>query len=64
MLDLVRWSTFGTPFQLHREIDEMLSRFFGQGQAQSATPQTNGGTPTWWPAVESWKRMSSMPMSA
>jgi HSP20 family protein len=55
MFDLTRWSplgTFSTPFQLHREIDEMFSRFFGQG----ATPpsQSNGGAPSWWPAVESW----------
>jgi HSP20 family protein len=56
MLDLVRWpfSTFGTPFQLHREIDEVLTRFFDQGQTRSATPSAQGVTPTWWPAVESW----------
>ncbi len=56
MFDLARWSpfgTFGTAFQLHREIDELFSRFFGQSQA--ATPQqANGGSSTWWPAVESW----------
>jgi HSP20 family protein len=55
MFDLTRWSPFGTfstPFQLHREIDEMFSRFFGQGTAPA--PQGNGGTPAWWPAVESW----------
>lgn len=56
MFDLVRWSPF-TPFtnsfQLHREIDELLGRVFGERQARSATPQTHDGTPTWWPAVES-----------
>jgi HSP20 family protein len=53
MFDLVRWSpfgTFGTPFQLHREIDELFSRFFSQRQAGSEPSET----PTWWPAVESW----------
>jgi HSP20 family protein len=55
MFDLTRWSPFGTfssPFQLHREIDELFSQFFGQGAAPA--PQGNGGTPSWWPAVESW----------
>jgi HSP20 family protein len=55
MFDLTRWSpfgTYGTPFQLHREIDEMFSRFFAPGTAPA--PKDNGGTPSWWPAVESW----------
>jgi HSP20 family protein len=53
MFDLVRWSpvgSFGTPFQLHREIDDLFSRFFQRSQA-AADPAT---APTWWPAVESW----------
>jgi HSP20 family protein len=53
MFDLVRWSpyaSFGTPFQLHREIDDLFSRFFGRGQT---SPETPAG-PTWWPAVESF----------
>jgi HSP20 family protein len=54
MFDLVRWSPFGslgTPFQLHREIDEMFGRFFNQGRGPAATESAG---PTWWPAVESW----------
>jgi HSP20 family protein len=53
MFDLVRWSpfgSFGTPFQLHREVDELFSRFFGQNRASE---QAASG-PGWWPAVESW----------
>jgi HSP20 family protein len=53
MFDLVRWSplgSFGTPFQLHREIDELFSRFFQRNQAAADPEQT----PTWWPAVETW----------
>jgi HSP20 family protein len=56
MFELTRWSPFGslsTPFQLHREIDELFGRFFGQSQAP-APQEGNGGTPSWWPAVESW----------
>jgi HSP20 family protein len=55
MFDLVRWSPFSslaTPFQLHREIDEMFSRFFNQYRGQAA-PESPAG-PAWWPAVESW----------
>jgi HSP20 family protein len=55
MFDLVRWSPFGslaTPFQLHREIDEMFSRFFNQHRGPAA-PESPAG-PAWWPAVESW----------
>jgi HSP20 family protein len=53
MFDLVRWSpfgSFGTPFRLHREIDELFGRFFGQNQS---TGQPAAGA-AWWPAVESW----------
>jgi HSP20 family protein len=62
MFDLVRWpfSTFGAPFQLHREIDEMLTRFFDQGQSRSATRPTDSSTPAWWPAVESWASEGSL----
>ena len=43
-------SSFANPFQLQREIDELVGRFFGQGPAAPS----DGETPTWWPAAESW----------
>jgi HSP20 family protein len=56
MFELTRWFPFGggltTPFQLHREMDELFGRFFGEDQVPA--PQGNGGTPSWRPAVESW----------
>lgn len=51
MFGLTRWSPFGTAFQLHREIDELFGRFFGQTGTQPAAAPGDGST--WWPAVES-----------
>jgi HSP20 family protein len=52
MFDLVRWSPFGSlsPFRLHREVDELVGRFFGQNRTTSEPTSE----PAWWPAVESW----------
>jgi HSP20 family protein len=53
MFDLARWSPFGmlgTPFRLHREIDDLFSRFFGQPAGVAA----ESAVTAWWPAVESW----------
>jgi hypothetical protein len=56
IFDLTRWFPLGTssnPFQLHREIDEPFTRFFGQHPTSSGA--ANGGSaPMWSPAVESW----------
>jgi HSP20 family protein len=49
MLGLTRWS----PFALHREMDDLFSRFFGDAWRQSRLDQGDS-TPTWWPAVESY----------
>jgi HSP20 family protein len=48
MLGLTRWS----PFTLHREVDELFNRFFGDVW-QPSRSDSGDGTPTWWPAVES-----------
>ncbi len=50
MLGLTRWSPFSTAFQLHREIDDLFSRFFGDLWSR---PQGSPGV-AWWPAVEAY----------
>lgn len=49
MLGLTRWSPFGSVFQLHREIDDLFNRFFGQAWPSVA----EGAGVAWWPPVES-----------
>jgi HSP20 family protein len=51
MLQLTRWSPFGSAFHLHRELDEMLSRFLGQ---DGATYRPETGSVAWSPAIESY----------
>ena len=45
MLDLTRRS----PFTLHREVDDIFNRFFGNAWRQSR-PDQGDETPSWWPA--------------
>jgi HSP20 family protein len=49
MFGLTRWS----PLALHREVDDLFNRFFGDAWPPSRFDQGEG-TPTWWPAVESY----------
>jgi HSP20 family protein len=51
MLDLTRRS----PFTLHREVDDIFNRFFGNAWRQSR-PDQGDETPSWWPAVESYQQ--------
>ena len=55
MFELTRRSPFGSMFHIHRELDDMLSRFLGQDVAP--TPYQGEAEPvTWWPAVESYSK--------
>lgn len=57
MLSLRQWTPFGSPFQLHREIDGLFERFFGPtGASGVATGGPEAATPAFWPAVESYAR--------
>jgi HSP20 family protein len=53
MLDLARWSPFGSVFQLHRELDDLFSRFFGH-EGGPGVARADSGQATWWPAIESY----------
>jgi HSP20 family protein len=54
MFELTRWAPFRSVFDLHREIDGLFSRFFGEGAAPSPGAWSEG--PAWWPAVETYTR--------
>jgi HSP20 family protein len=56
MLGLRQWAPIASPFQLHREIDGLFDRLFGQTGGSAVAPETSEGSPTWWPAVESFTR--------
>jgi HSP20 family protein len=51
MFGLTRWSSVA----LHREVDELFNRFFGDTWQPSRLDQPEG-PPTWWPAVESYRQ--------
>jgi HSP20 family protein len=55
MFDLMRRSPFESMFQIHRELDDLVTRFFGHDAA--LTP-SRGETErvSWWPAVESYSK--------
>ena len=55
MLGLTRWS----PFALHREVDDLFNRFFGNAWRPSR-PDQGDSTPTWWPAVESYTQNGTL----
>ena len=55
MLGLTRWS----PFTLHREVDDLFNRFFGNVWPP-ARPDQGDSTPTWWPAVESYTQNGTL----
>ena len=55
MFELMRRSPFESMFQIHRELDDLVTRFFGHDVA--LTP-SRGETErvNWWPAVESYSK--------
>lgn len=53
MLGLTRWSPFSSVFQLHRELDDLFSRFFGH-EGAPATARGEAQPASWWPALESY----------
>jgi HSP20 family protein len=57
MFELTRRSPFGSMFQIHRELDDLVSRFLGRDV--TPTPYQGETEPepvTWWPAVESYSQ--------
>jgi HSP20 family protein len=56
MVGLTRWSPFGSVFQLHRELDDLFSRFFGQEGASTAYRPEANQPAAWWPAIESYSQ--------
>ena len=55
MLGLTRWS----PFALHRDVDDLFGRFFGNAWRQLGVDDGDS-TPTWWPAVESYAQNGTL----
>jgi HSP20 family protein len=55
MLELTRWSPFGSVFQMHRELDDLVGRLFGQAGMPAAYEPDQGPT-AWWPAIESYAK--------
>jgi HSP20 family protein len=55
MLGLTRWS----PFTLHREMDDVFSRFFGHAWRPPQLDQGESAA-TWWPAVESYHQNGTL----
>jgi len=55
MFELTRRSPFGSMFQIHRELDDLLTRFLGHDAAPA--PYRDEAEPVaWWPAVESYAK--------
>ncbi|HEY7140867.1 MAG TPA: Hsp20/alpha crystallin family protein [Methylomirabilota bacterium] len=54
MFELTRRFPFGSMFQMHRELDDLVGRFLGH-ETDPATYRTET-EPTWWPAVESYAK--------
>jgi HSP20 family protein len=55
MFELATRSPFGSMFQIHRELDDLLSRFLGH-DATPAPFRSEGEPVAWWPAVESYAK--------
>jgi HSP20 family protein len=55
MFELTRWSPFSSMFQMHRELDDLFARLFGQ-EGTPATYRPETGAVAWWPAIESYAR--------
>ena len=51
MFELTRRFPFGSMFQIHRELDDMLGRFVGHEAPYAETEPV-----AWWPAMESYAK--------
>jgi HSP20 family protein len=56
MFELTRRFPFGSMFQMHRELDDLVGRFLGHETAPTAYRTETETEPTWWPAVESYAK--------
>ena len=55
MFELTRRSPFGSMFQIHRDLDDLVTRFLGHDAAPA--PYRGDAEPVaWWPAVESYAK--------
>jgi HSP20 family protein len=54
MLELTRWSPFGSMFRMHRELDDLFGRLLGHEGAPATYAEA--GSVAWWPAVESYAK--------
>ena len=52
MFELTRRFPFGSMFQMHRDLDDMLGRFLARDAGTAPYP-TETEPVAWWPAVES-----------
>jgi HSP20 family protein len=52
MVGVTRWSPLGSVFQLHRELDDLFGRIFGQ--EAPVAHRAEAGAADWWPAMESY----------
>src|SRR5439155_12768851 len=58
MFGLIRWAPFDSAFRLHREIDDLFSRFLGEAGDQ---PRGAGeSAPAWLPAIETYTREGTL----
>jgi HSP20 family protein len=58
MFGLTRWAPFGSAFRLHREIDDLFSRFLGEAGDE---PRGVGESErAWLPAIETYSREGTM----
>ena len=55
MFELTRRFPFGSMFQMHRDLDDMLGRFLAR-DAGTAPYRTETEPVAWWPAVESYAK--------
>ena len=58
MFGLTRWTPFGSAFRLHREIDDLFSRFLGEA---GDPPRGVGESErAWLPAIETYTREGTL----
>jgi HSP20 family protein len=55
MFELTRWSPFGSVFQMHRELDDLIGRLVGQ-EGRPTAYRHEAGPVDWWPAIESYTK--------
>jgi HSP20 family protein len=59
MFELTRRSPFGSMFQIHRELEDLLTRVLGH-DALPAPYRGEAEPVAWWPAVESYAKDGSL----